>query len=98
MAIGAVVTAPVLLSGLPMPSAPAALALAGIVLTSVSGQWLLHHGLGFVTAARASIVAATSVFTAAGLEALLLGQSLGPHVLVGACCMIAAVGLATDRV
>lgn len=42
-------------------------------------------------------MAATSVITAAALEALVLGQRLGPHVLVGGCCMIAAVALATDR-
>jgi hypothetical protein len=42
-------------------------------------------------------MAATSVVTAATLEAAVLGQVPGPHVLVGACCMIVAVALATGR-
>jgi len=97
MAVGVVVTAPALALGLPPLSVPLVLALAGVIVTSVAGQWLLHHGLGFVSVARGSLMAATSVVTAATLEALVLGQRLGPHVFAGACCMIAAVGLATDR-
>jgi drug/metabolite transporter (DMT)-like permease len=97
MAVGVVVTAPALALGLPPLSVPLALALTGVIVTSVAGQWLLHHGLGFVSVARGSLMAATSVVTAATLEALVLGQRLGPHVFAGACCMIAAVGLATDR-
>ena len=68
-----------------------------MIVTSVTGQWLLHHGLGFISVARGSLMAATSVVTASALEAAVLGQRLGPHVLVGACCMIVAVALATDR-
>ncbi len=97
MAVGMVVTAPALASGLPAPSVPLALALVGVIVTSVAGQWLLHHGLGFISVARGSLMAATSVITAAVLEAIVLGQNLGTHVLVGACCMIAAVALASDR-
>jgi drug/metabolite transporter (DMT)-like permease len=97
MAVGVLVTSPALANGLPAPSLPLVLALAGVTVTSVAGQWLLHHGLGFISVARGSLMAATSVVTAAGLEALVLGQRLGPHVLVGACCMIAAVALAADR-
>jgi len=97
MAVGAVVTAPALAAGLPPLTLPLVLALAGVVVTSVAGQWLLHHGLGFISVARGSLMAATSVITAATLEATVLGQVPGPHVLVGACCMIVAVALATDR-
>lgn len=97
MAVGALVTAPALASGLPAPTLTLGLALAGVIVTSVAGQWLLHHGLGFISVARGSLMAATSVVTAATLEALVLGQRLGPHVLVGACCMIAAVALSADR-
>lgn len=97
MAVGALVTAPTLAIGLPAPSIPLVLALAGVIVASVAGQWLLHHGLGFISVARGSLMAATSVVTAATLEAIILGQRPGPHVLVGACCMIAAVTLAADR-
>jgi drug/metabolite transporter (DMT)-like permease len=96
MGVGAVVTAPALLAGPPL-SAPPVLALLGVVVTSVAGQWLLHHGLGFSTAARASLVAATSVVTAAALEAALLGQTPSRHALAGACLMVAAIGLAAER-
>lgn len=97
MAVGMVVTAPTLALGLPVASVPLVLALVGVIVTSVAGQWLLHHGLGFISVARGSLMAATSVITATVLEAAVLGQTPGTHVLVGACCMIAAVALATDR-
>jgi drug/metabolite transporter (DMT)-like permease len=97
MAVGMLVTAPALAGGLPPLGLPLVLALAGVIVTSVAGQWLLHHGLGFMSVARGSLMAATSVVTAAVLEAAVLGQHVGAHVLVGACCMIAAVALATDR-
>jgi drug/metabolite transporter (DMT)-like permease len=97
MAIGALVTAPSLLGALPAPSLGLGLALLAVVLTSVAGQWLLHHALGFISAAAASIVAATSVFTAASMEAFVLGQTPSAHTVAGACFMIAAVGLTVDR-
>jgi drug/metabolite transporter (DMT)-like permease len=97
MGVGMVVTAPTLALGLPAPSATLVLALAGVIVTSVAGQWLLHHGLGYISVARGSLMAATSVITATVLEAIVLGEHVGAHVLVGACCMIAAVALATDR-
>ena len=97
MAVGMVVTAPALAIGLPTPSLTLVLALVGVIVTSVAGQWLLHHGLGFISVARGSLMAATSVITATVLEAVVLGEHLGAHVLVGACCMIAAVALASDR-
>ena len=97
MAVGMLVTAPALAGGLPPLGLPLVLALAGVIVTSVAGQWLLHHGLGLISVARGSLMAATSVVTAATLEAAVLGQRLGPHVLVGACCMIVAVALSADR-
>lgn len=95
MAVGAGVTAPALLSGVPPVPAPLAAALAGVVLTSVAGQWLLHHGLGFTTATRGSVAAATSVVTAAGLEALVFGGGIGIRLVLGAVCTVGAVALVT---
>lgn len=97
MAVGATVTAPTLLLGLPVVSAGLACVLGGVVLTSVGGQVLLHQGLGFAPATQGSLAAATSVVTAAVLEAACLGEHLSRHSLLGACCMIAAVGLAASR-
>lgn len=94
MAVGAVLTAPALLLGLPPLSTPLLVTLAGVVLTSVAGQVLLHQGLGFAPATQGSLAAATSVLTAAGLGALWLGEHLSAQSLVGACLMLAAVGLA----
>jgi len=94
MAVGAVLTAPSFLTGTPPWSSPLALALVGVVLTSAAGQWLLHHGLGFVSATAGSLAAATSVVTAAALEAALLGQRPPGRVVVGGTLMLAAVALA----
>jgi drug/metabolite transporter (DMT)-like permease len=94
MAVGALLTAPSFLAGAPPWSWPLVLALAGVVLTSATGQWLLHHGLGFVSATAGSIAAATSVVTAAALEAALFGERLGAGVVVGGALMLAAVALA----
>lgn len=97
MAVGAVLTAPALLSGLPPFSPGLITALAGVVLTSVAGQLLLHQGLGFAPATQGSLAAATSVLTAAAAEALWLGEHLDHHSLVGAAIMLCAVGLAATR-
>jgi drug/metabolite transporter (DMT)-like permease len=97
MAIGAAVTAPTLLLGVPPVSAWLAFVLAGVVLTSVGGQVLLHQGLGFAPATQGSLAAATSVITAAALEAACLGEHLSGHSLLGAGCMITAVTLAASR-
>lgn len=93
MAVGAMLTAPSLLGSLPPFTAPLALALLGVVLTSVGGQWLLHHGLGYVSATTASLAAATSVVTAASLQALVVGERLDARVGVAAACMLAAIAL-----
>lgn len=97
MAVGAVVTAPSIFSGL-APVSPATLAaLAGIVLTSLGGQLLLHEGLGFVPAAEGSLAAATSVAVAALLQAVWLGERLGRESLVGAALIVAAVAVTARR-
>lgn len=96
MAVGALLTGPGLLMGLPAPTQSLVVAVIGVILTSVGGQWLLHQGLGFASATQGSLAAATSVVTAAGLEALLLGEHLSRSALVGACFMIVAVGLSVS--
>lgn len=98
MAVGACLTLPSLWWGLPQPSWSLAVALLGVVLTSVAGQWLLHHGLGFTTAAQGSLTAATSVASAALFEALAIGQMMSAHTLIGAALMIVAVGLSARKV
>jgi S-adenosylmethionine uptake transporter len=97
MATGATPTAPALLVGLPTLSPDLLLALVGVVLTSVSGQFLLHQGLGVAPATQGSLAAATSVVTAAALEAVFLDVHLSPQALFGACVMLAAVALAASR-
>jgi drug/metabolite transporter (DMT)-like permease len=97
MAVGATLTAPTLLMGLPALSYGLLVALAGVVLTSVAGQVLLHQGLGFAPATQGSLAAATSVVTAAGLEAVWLGSHLSSSSLLGAVFMIGAVALAASR-
>jgi len=97
MAVGTVVTAPALVGGIPSISPVVAIALVGVVLTSVGGQYLLHHGLGFAPATQASLAAATSTVSAAAFEALVLGNGLSAHTLVGAVLMVMAVALAAGR-
>jgi drug/metabolite transporter (DMT)-like permease len=92
-----VVPAPTLLLGLPAVSTGLVCALSAVVLTSLGGQVLLHQGLGFAPATQGSLAAATSVVTAAVLEAACLGEHLSGHSLLGACCLIVAVGLAASR-
>jgi drug/metabolite transporter (DMT)-like permease len=94
MAVGVVVTAPSLLQAWPDAGATTLLALAGVVLTSAAGQWLLHQGLGYASATAGSLAAATSVVTAVALEAAVLGERLPSHALGGAVFMLAAIGLA----
>ena len=97
MAVGTVLTAPALLAGLPSMAATPVVALLGVVLTSVAGQYLLHQGLGFAPATQASLAAATSTVSAAVFEAVWLGERLSGHTLAGAALMVAAVALATRR-
>jgi drug/metabolite transporter (DMT)-like permease len=97
MGVGVLVTAPALLRGVPHPTTTTALLLAGVVLTSVLAQWLLHHGLGFTSASQGSLAAATSVFLATALEALTLGDLPSSRTLGGAALMLGAVALAWRR-
>jgi drug/metabolite transporter (DMT)-like permease len=97
MAVGALLTAPSFLTGTPAWSSTLALALGGVVVMSTAGQWLLHHGLGFVSATTGSLAAATGVLTTAVLEGLLLGQHLPGRVVAGGLLMLAAVGLASRQ-
>jgi drug/metabolite transporter (DMT)-like permease len=97
MAVGALLSAPTLFAGLPPLTSDLSIALLGVVVTSVAGQLLLHQGLGFAPATQASLTAATAVVSAALLEALLLGEHLSLHTLIGAAVLVAAVGLAVSR-
>ena len=97
MGVGVIVTAPALLRGVPHPTLATELLLAGVVLTSVLAQWLLHHGLGFTSASQGSLAAATSVFLATAVEALTLGDLPSPRTLAGAGLMLGAVALAWRR-
>lgn len=97
MAVGALLTAPTLLGGLPPIGGELALTLLAVVLTSVAGQLLLHLGLGFAPAIQASLAAATAVVSAAGFASLFLGEHLDAHTLLGAGVLVAAVGLAVGR-
>jgi drug/metabolite transporter (DMT)-like permease len=94
MAVGVVATAPALLAPLPDPTFSLLLALLGVIVTSVVGQWLLHHGLGFTSAIQGSLVAATSVVTASTLESLAFGSLPRSNAFAGAAAMLVAVGLA----
>lgn len=97
MAVGAVLTLPSLLGGMPPLTVTLALALVGTILTSVAGQFLLHHGLGFTGAIQGSITCASTVVSTAAFEALFLGDTLGPHALIGAALFVTAVALVATR-
>ena len=97
MAIGSVLLAPSLLLGLPAPSADLALVLGAVVVTSAVGQWFLHHGLGFTSPVVGSLAAATSVVTAAGFEAVAIGEHVPARVAIAGAIMVAGVGLASSR-
>jgi drug/metabolite transporter (DMT)-like permease len=97
MAVGTVLTAPALAFGVPGMSLATAVALVGVVVTSAAGQWMLHHGLGYTPASIGSLACATGVFTAAWLEAVVLGEHMRAESVVGALLMIMAVGLAYGR-
>lgn len=96
MATGSLLSAPALLFGMPPFTWSLCIALSGVVVTSVVAQWLIHHGLGFTTATLGSLTAATSIVSASFFEALFLGDYPGATTLVGACLVIAAVGLAVS--
>ncbi|MBI3786265.1 MAG: DMT family transporter [Deltaproteobacteria bacterium] len=94
MGVGAALTFPSMIFGVHVPSLFLLVLLVGVVATSVTAQWLLHHGLGFTSATQGSLAAATSTFSAAAFEALALHAYPGSHTLIGAGFMILAVGMA----
>ncbi|MBX3028451.1 DMT family transporter [bacterium] len=97
MAVGALLTAPALRHGVPPLDGSLLLVLLAVVLTSVAGQLLLHLGLGSAPAIEASLAAATAVVSATGFAALLLGERLEAHALLGAAVLVIAIGLAVGR-
>lgn len=97
MAVGALLTAPTLLQGLPALNGQLVLMLAIVVASSVAGQLLLHFGLGFAPAIQASLAGATAIISTTGLAALTLGEHLDTHTLVGAGVLLVAIGLAVGR-
>jgi drug/metabolite transporter (DMT)-like permease len=99
MGVAAIATLPTLAWGLPAATPTLVAALVGVVLTSIAGQWLLHHGLGYATAAQGSLAAATNVLAATTLEAAVFGRTITPTMVAGAVLMFSAIALAsTDRV
>jgi drug/metabolite transporter (DMT)-like permease len=97
MGVGALVTAPSLLLGTPTWSPHVIAGLSLVALTSAGGQWLLHHGLGFTTAAQGSLAAATSIVSTALLEQWWFGSRLEGHTVIGAVLMVSAVALAMSK-
>lgn len=95
MGVAAVATLPTLTSGLPPITPTLVAALLGVVLTSIAGQWLLHHGLGFTTAAQGSLAAASNVLVATILGALLTGEAVTSSMLAGGALMFSAIVLAS---
>lgn len=95
MGVAALATLPTLLAGLPPASAGLVAALLGVVFSSIAGQWLLHHGLGYATAAQGSLAAATNVLAATSLEAAIYGKAITPPMLFGAALMFTAIVLAS---
>jgi drug/metabolite transporter (DMT)-like permease len=68
-----------------------------VVVTSVIGQLLLHHGLGTVSATAGALATATSTITAALAESALYGTSIPPRMLVAGAMMLGAVWLVGRR-
>jgi drug/metabolite transporter (DMT)-like permease len=96
MAVGVIVTAPSLLFGLPPFSLRLVLALGATIIASLVGQWLMHHALGRVEAARAGLVLMGNVVAATLLEALWFGEPVAAHRVIGGVIVIAAVWLSTS--
>lgn len=94
MLTGALVTAPSLFLGTPAWSPSLCVGLLLVATTSVAGQWLLHHGLGFTTAAQGSLAAATSIVSSGVLEHWWFGTTVSGHIVLGGALMVTAVALA----
>lgn len=95
MGVASLATLPTLLWGLPPITPTLAVALVGVALTSIGGQWLLHHGLGFTTAAQGSLAAGSNVLVATVLGSLVTGEGLTPAMLAGGTLMFGAIVLAS---
>lgn len=95
MGVAAVATLPTLFAGLPPITPSLVVALVGVILSSIAGQWLMHHGLGHATAAQGSLAAASNVLVATVLGALVTGESLGFMTLAGGALMFSAIALAS---
>lgn len=93
MGVAGLATMPTLLFGLPPFTPTLVLALLGVILSSIAGQWLLHHGLGYATAAQGSLAAATNILAATALEAMVFGKEITPIMLVGGALMFSAIVL-----
>jgi drug/metabolite transporter (DMT)-like permease len=96
MAVGMLMTAPALLVGLPPLSASLMAALAVTIVASLAGQWLMHHALGRVEAARVGLFLMGNVVAATVFEALWFAEPVAPHRMVGGAVVIAAVALSTS--
>ena len=97
MGTGALLLLPSLAMGVPALTVPLAGALAAVVVTSVIGQLLLHHGLGTVSATAGALATATSTITAALAESALYGTSIPPRMLIAGAMMLGAVWLVGRR-
>lgn len=95
MGVAGLATLPTLLFGLPEFTPTLVAALLGVVFSSIAGQWLLHHGLGYATAAQGSLAAATNILAATALEAAVFGREITPIMLLGGAFMFAAIVLAS---
>jgi drug/metabolite transporter (DMT)-like permease len=97
MGTGAVMLLPSLAFGVPPLTAPLAGALFAVIVTSVIGQLLLHHGLGTVSATAGALATATSTVTAALAEAAVYNTSIPPRMLLAGVMMLGAVWLVGRR-
>jgi drug/metabolite transporter (DMT)-like permease len=97
MGVGAVLLLPSLAVGLPPLTGELVAMLVLVILSSVVGQLLLHHGLGFVSATAGALATATSIVTAAVAEAMIYNTPIPPRVLVAGVLMLGAVWLVGRR-
>ncbi len=95
--VGSVLSFPVFLAEPMMPHGPALAAIAIIIGLSVIGQLLLNQAFKYTGAAQGSVLLMASTVVAAALGAWFLGDQYGPHFLVGAGMIFAAVSWITAR-
>lgn len=97
MAVGVVVTAPALLSGLPNASSRLLAALAATIAFSLSGQWLVHQALGRVEAAKAGLLLMGTVVVATVAEALWFTEPIGLRRIAGGAVVLLAIRLVSTQ-